>query len=852
MSMLMSFGRRVFSVLLLAIALGVAAPRAALAQGTNGAVPDPITGRELEIYASRLGLSGAQRLATEGAHARYLDAFSELRNADIENFMKTSRSLLPTLMMNPNMKAARDVLADLDRIMSRIKTLDETLFAELQQIVTPEQSARLLRLQSYRERQRLRAGLGQATGFANPGARVDFMEIVDALELPVEESAAVDPVLVGYEESLTAGCRRLFDVTQKVLLEIVQALEIQMAEIQNLRDQPDPAAFRRIFQSMQDLIRKASEPALREASGVSAFNLRTWQNLSSLLSAESSDRLRSAYFERAYENIIGGERRGLERFDRAARLRSISADTAEQIAAMRAEYRARLDGFAAQLVDAAEERRKDPAALPMGGPGGGGRSRDERTSEIEARRKEVTDAAIASLEALLTPEQREQLESDEDTGEIVLLEPEQSQFAARSGAMMQSAPSERAVSNLAVQTDDEFLPGKISEAELALMSRYLALDSGREAILEAIQSEHSTAYDVLHAERIAPLIEKQKSLWGMDEETGQIRMPSESDIDQAYAERAQILEAALALDRSFFDDVRTALTDGGDSTGLRRAELLRERVVYQRGRNLDGGGGSEMARGMRMLRGMMGRETNEDLIDLSVVADRSLSVGELSAIEPVLFDYEQRMAELLRARYVAVVEFQRAAEKIGLEMARSQREGRREGGFAFSASMRDFWEKAPIAMNAARQAASEFNRSTLAALAAELPQAAASQLSFAVRRSANPDLYDDSRNTDAFLNAALALNDLAPEQRERIDEMTLEYRSRFAGLCDEMAAVRDRQDASGGPADPLGGFQERQARRNEIEKIRFTRDEFTDAILRRLRAVLSEEQAARLGLVIPG
>src|SRR5687767_15090335 len=82
-----------FGCLALWICLQMAGGSRAVAQGTMGAVPDPISARELDRYADRLGLSQQQRIAVEEFHTLYREEFRVLRESDIEKFLAQTRGM---------------------------------------------------------------------------------------------------------------------------------------------------------------------------------------------------------------------------------------------------------------------------------------------------------------------------------------------------------------------------------------------------------------------------------------------------------------------------------------------------------------------------------------------------------------------------------------------------------------------------------------------------------------------------------------------------------------------------------------------------------------------------------------
>lgn len=87
---------RVRSVLiaLLLFVVAFAAPRAAEAQGTSGQLPDPMPTTELNDLLKRYVKPDSTQMATiETLHDDYRTQFRELRESEIEKFLKDMQAL---------------------------------------------------------------------------------------------------------------------------------------------------------------------------------------------------------------------------------------------------------------------------------------------------------------------------------------------------------------------------------------------------------------------------------------------------------------------------------------------------------------------------------------------------------------------------------------------------------------------------------------------------------------------------------------------------------------------------------------------------------------------------------------
>ena len=162
-----SHRRRPVVILLVAAAaivpvLASTAPVAA--QGTSGMLPSPMTVRDLDRFADRLNLTADQRRALDEAHDEYHADFRTLRQGDIEQYLEEVRGLWSRGFRSLNREAIEASLTKLDRLMTRIRLLDDQLFDAMQSVMIDEQIAGLPRVMQTRDRQRYSSGGTQMVG----------------------------------------------------------------------------------------------------------------------------------------------------------------------------------------------------------------------------------------------------------------------------------------------------------------------------------------------------------------------------------------------------------------------------------------------------------------------------------------------------------------------------------------------------------------------------------------------------------------------------------------------------------------------------------------------------------------
>ena len=146
---------------------------------------------------------------------------------------------------------------------------------------------------------------------------------------------------------------------------------------------------------------------------------------------------------------------------------------------------------------------------------------------------------------------------------------------------------------------------------------------------------------------------------------------------------------------------------------------------------------------------------------------------------------------------------------------------------------------------AAGQAAS-INRASRDEVLAVLPEALRTEFRRAYARVAWPMVYRDRADARAKVQAALALADLDPGQRPKIEALLVEHLAAYEGLCDRMVEAESTATSSGGLPD-AEGVRALTARQNEMKKLRFERTERNAATLRALGGMLTPEQVQTIG-----
>jgi hypothetical protein len=139
-------------------------------------------------------------------------------------------------------------------------------------------------------------------------------------------------------------------------------------------------------------------------------------------------------------------------------------------------------------------------------------------------------------------------------------------------------------------------------------------------------------------------------------------------------------------------------------------------------------------------------------------------------------------------------------------------------------------------------------------VAATLPAADALALRRAVRKQTHPEAFRSQEKVDAAIDRALAIADLPPDRIEAVSRLAEDFRTRSDALVERSIERTDKSDAAvsgllqGGPDDDPSRMRNQVRKLQGADRIRtdaaYDREELNARTLRRLRALLTPEQAA--------
>ncbi len=901
--------RRMFSrsglvaLVLAVLSLQALLAPAACAQGTMGSVPDPISAAELDGYAKRLGLSAHQRVALEQFHEQYREAFSALREGEIEKFLNENplaggtgggrggqggpgggrggrggqnAGAIGLMLGNVDPETVKDSLRQLETINSKIKSLDNTLFDQIQSLLTEDQILLVPGVRQARERERYRTGVSRMTAFTNPGTTVDLSAMVANLTLTPDERTNVSPLITTYESSLTTAVRKLHDSANQSTLDMVEKVAALIAANQQnaqgggqgggqRRGGGGGDAFRQIW---GEIMLKMNE----KAADITELNRRTERSLNAVLAPPNARKLRDDFFNRAYpENRASSS--VSRAFDVAMAFEDLNDEQRAALTAMYDQFRASFDSINIEMADLVDANRKTQSFLNWDDDNR--RKYEEQLSDLRDKRNALMDSARAQAVATLGPELTEQLErrvaesrerqrEERVSGAMTFVAAGPGGGVAPGAVMRFEGRMEDLSGALADISADPFLPSAISTRDLETYAARLGLDDDQRALLSGLHADYMDQYRMLEDTQIKAVRETEQNLWAEDE-NGERQPPTPEMIDNLYSLRRQTIESIKQIDGLLFENVQLALLTDANKPALERVQNSRLRSVYNRGaggqgmfnlggggRRGGGGGGGQRAMFVGGLAG--GGASSEAAIDLSVLVEQNkITPTDPAQLVISLAEYEVTATAAFQTLFDTSMRVRQATDKVTSQFARGGRGGNMNVQINGD-SMRQITEGDGRASREARDAMVNLNRNTLERVTGLLETRSAEELRYAYNRKAYPDVFRDPRSAGPRIDAALALTDLTDSQRDQVQTIAAEFRSAYDGLCNQLIEQERNAPVLGGmPGDGVAfdpqAFQERMRNR---EKVEFERTDLSDKMLARLRATLSPEQSQRIGLETTG
>ena len=780
-------------------------------------LPDPATSRELSRDLERfVSPTVAQWLAIEDLHEAYLDRFAELRDEDIARFLKFAEEELEAV---PDARTARTFTRRLESTRARIDETDDALFAGIAESLEPEQLPGLQRVRLARERNSLRSGIARIGG-----GPLSLDDVLGACRrfIDAESLRALDPVLVGYEQSLTGLLREWRDSRESMFLELVDELQARgLGEFDGRT--ADPERMQQAFLAFQAAYDAARLRNLRVEERLDALNRRTVSALVPLLGEELGRRFRLMWASQWSEGEIASDPLRLERtFARLLESDQLAPEDRESIIALRREWRAVDDRHVERQLELRGELLE--IGLPYGVPVP---PDDERA--IEADRILELFFERSGLREQLAETTRERLvRAGASIGS-----PRLSAIISSSGAPITDRDESDASASRSGVRDPErggpadFIPDRLSRRQLSEIRERLASEPWQQAVLDTVYDDYLDAW----RNEVAPLDRSCKealaSVYSIDPETGRQRADP-AQMELAYGHALDALARVVSIEDRFFDDLSVALDPA------RRVELRRLRLVRELDRNLRGTDPffrpSELAfRSGNVLEVVDGLELPVEVrgrVD-ELLANRGRSLIDAARRGRELrFDSERRFHEMNLRLSRGMADGTLTSTDHGLEYRRISEELAVERGTEAAE-----WDRVR----------EEF----ITELRTLLDPDSRRLFDRDWNRAENPVVYRDPNAAFESLERALALSDLDADQLDAVARVLAGYDERWNELSMEMASLHRAKSEYGARTSPED-WSEWKLLDDRYRALELERYEASLRALRRVARYLRPEQRARV------
>ncbi|HMN95153.1 MAG TPA: hypothetical protein PKC43_02195 [Phycisphaerales bacterium] len=401
------------------IAIGGAAQR--LGMGGAGPLPRPIDRERMRRLAIELGLDGAERSIIEMLDEDYRTEYAALRDQELEMLRSLGVGVAMAAGIGPGGAAIptsdqveRGPLA-MRHAAQRLAQVDERLFDDLEALYGDgRRGERIRSVRELRRRELLRAeatapgALVPMFGFdASREADLDLAVVVDAIGLDEPAQAAVEGLLVRYDEQALAMLRRRADIKLDAQREIdrfhASALSIDGEGRVEFSASSDTSGFDRMARA-QERIAEASRAGAELNRAMAA-------EIAAALPEEPRERLRRAYNRAAWPSVYVDRHDASSRIEAALALPDLDEPIRTALAALAAEHDRAYEALCDRMVE--HHRAGSPSASGSADRGAGDiramQARQNELQKLRFERSEMNAASLRRLASLLDDSQRERI-----------------------------------------------------------------------------------------------------------------------------------------------------------------------------------------------------------------------------------------------------------------------------------------------------------------------------------------------------------------------------------------------------------------------------------------------------------
>ncbi len=795
----------------------------ALAQGTGGLLPDPISTRNLAAWFERLDTTADQRTAILALHDEYLTQCRRLRDTRIQQLLDRDREVYAT--SQPGLLIARDDLADFlrdrDAIAGSLAALDANLFTNIAALFGESAQPILESMRFERECNRLIANKF-LTPWLSRLSSEGWEEVVIRAELSQDEIAVVQIHLDAHYRALAPILRRLTETVNRQLVSYIENLAergfARRAGVPAMEDpverEPMLAAWWEEIASTRDQVRDVARARVEAAAEIARE-----------LSPPAATRFRTflPYFIRGMV-LDSTLTRASEHFEELLKRSDLSEDQRGAIQDAYAQWSA---NWGAILDQSARDSVEDTAGAtmwsgePMHSPEWQANVR-ERGERQRAQLESINAAAIETLKSIVGPNEVESVAAA---------------LKARSDAQRQERRENPDTILEMVNIDNgamTFLPPQVTRADVDRLIQFGELD---EATTEQVRETHdlyftalreftATGFDAVRAEPVVIRI---------DEAAPHGRAPTVEELARGEQARDDVIERLRNVEAKFLSDLQSIV---GNDDALALMRMHRDYRAY----------GDYLGWWMEhTYRGYSERTAN--LVE--VVEDADISAQSRTYAREFLFQRADSISAALRAQYEAHMSHQHEEwnQYRGWEEIRASAGTSAEQAAMWDASgLKESRGAAVDSLQAARTALIDLNRRIVEEITAAIGEHSrtdAEMLRRAYRRNAYPGVYADPDFAGPILERALSLDGLTEPQTRALIAILFDLENDYETHSIEICAVFSDSESQAIQSGEEEDWRDTAIRQEKIDAIKFYRREVSDRARLALREVLTEEQWKR-------
>ncbi len=824
MSLIATLVRFVGIVIIAIASLAIVAP--AGAQGTSGQVPDPMSSAELskllQLYVQPTKDQGA---AIESLHDDYREQFRKLRDGDIEKFLQKMKALQGGMM--PSKDQVEDFTKGYERVQRQIAEIDDAFFDGIATLLGENRRASVDRARDARARTRMTAGV--MNGMMGQTPTVDLSAIVLETGLSPKDLETIDPLLVSYEQRLTATSKELGQLGMRMIRDMFDTME--KAGLGNLSQEEmmaDPEKMKAVMETMQAAMKKAGERFSAKAKDIGELNSKTFRSIESQLSGDAKRKVRVRYVGRAYPELANDPSQAERMFRMATRIKSLDEAGKEQLGNAYQQWQAGDDALVDSGIKMSDEFRSTRDLMDFGA---GYAEHNQKMAEITQKRAELGAKSLQSVSSVLGDERMKMLfDRQARKFEDAFAENDDplSGDDAANGASIAVRASDMEMAQ-SEYTRSRF-GGPIGVATIASLATQLSLDDSRKALLETMHTDYMKRWD----EEFVPIQQRtqeaESKRWVQPGEDGEAH--SDPVQRSAFFDGRRLMAAKIAeLDSGFFDDLMKVLGDESSIT-LRLARLDR---AIERSSPADGSGG---------MFGVFGAPESP-VNFVAVLRAAELLPADRTKVNAALAEQIDSLLQVNVEGAAAAIDQEREMDELNERNMALYRNGTtpdmaemQKAGVAQMAMQQKMTERRTRLADASRKAWS-------AALAV-LDESQRDVLQLAYDERAYPSIFMDQRSAMPFIEKAQDLSDLNDDQKQQLQVLRDRYHTEYVAFCRKMVPKGSEEPEPSRPEDMQRYWQAQMERMNAIEKVRFDRNERSQRAVSQLRRILNDEQSKRL------